>query len=272
MKFPYKVGLIGFGNLAQTLTSGWLDTGTLTTDKIWAVNRSAGKQQKARDHFKIQVAESVDDLIEICDIVVLAVKPHDLTRLLDGLQNQFHKDQIVISLAAGITLQNLEKKLPDVRLARVIPNTTVELKEGVIGYHCDPEDESLKTTVTDLFSSLGYTTFLETEEMLESLMIACSSGTGFVLEIMTYFQEWLEERGFTSELAKHLVIQTFVGASQWPRLHQQKSFQDLVAKVASKKGVTEAGLESMRELELERVLRIALEKASLRNQELAKIT
>ena len=112
---------------------------------------------------------------------------------------------------------------------------------------------------------------LQDEDQFEAFMIACSSGTGFVFELMTYWQEWIEEHGFDPEVAKVMTIETFLGASELALKTPDLSLEELQSRVTSKKGVTAAGLESMRELEIERALRVSFEKAALKNKEMARI-
>jgi len=88
--------------------------------------------------------------------------------------------------------------------------------------------------------------------------------------MMMYFQDWIEERGFEPDVARKMVVETFLGAAKLAAVNPDQSLEDLQNKVTSKKGVTAAGLESMREFEIERALRYSFEKAALRNQELAK--
>ena len=107
------------------------------------------------------------------------------------------------------------------------------------------------------------------EDQFEALMVSCSSGTGFVFEMMMYWQDWIEEHGFSLEEARLMTIETFVGASLLAA-QAREHVEDLQARVTSKKGVTAAGLQSMRELEIERALRISFEKAAMRNKEMAR--
>jgi pyrroline-5-carboxylate reductase len=271
MDFPFKVGLIGYGNLAQSLIQGWTFKNHIPSSRLFVSNRSEGKLAKAKENLDLQFCASNEELVEKVDIVILAVKPQDISSAIDSVQASFNPNQIVLSLAAGVPLDSLEKKMPNCRVARVMPNTATAEASGVIGFCHQNEDEGLSTLIDDLFSPLGYTLEVEDEEQLNSLVVGCASGTGFLIELMTYWQEWLEERGFEPATAKQLALQTFVGSSLWVKAQSQNTFEELLNKVASKKGVTAAGLESMRELELERVLRVSLEKASLRNQELAKL-
>ncbi len=88
--------------------------------------------------------------------------------------------------------------------------------------------------------------------------------------MMLYWQEWLEERGIEAALAQQMTVQTFLGAADLAQQSMPQSLADLQAKVASKKGITAAGLESMRELEIERLLRYSFEKSALRDRELSQ--
>lgn len=270
MSLKYKIGFIGVGNMAQTIIKGLIESQVITPSQIFAYNRTPGKLLKAKDSWGIHAVSNNEEVIENSDIVVLAMKPQDFNSAIEPISSIFNEKQIVISLAAGISLSTLGKKLPQCRIIRVMPNTPSLIGKGVIGYLAEEGDAYLETIVEDLFKPLGFVLKTEDEEQFDALMISCSSGTGFVFELMTYFQEWIEERGFDPITAKRMVIETFVGASQLAQQQKETSLEELQNKVSSKKGITAAGLESMRELEIERLLRYSFEKASLRNQELAK--
>ena len=121
-----------------------------------------------------------------------------------------------------------------------------------------------------MFKPLGLTVRLDEGEAYEAFTVATSAGVGFVFELMIYWQEWLEERGIDSELAQNMTVSTFLGAAELARQASPQSTGDLQAQVTSKKGVTSAGLLSMRELEVERGIRYSFEKAALRDRELVQ--
>lgn len=270
MAIPYKVGFIGAGNMTQAITKALIETQTVTANHIMASNRSPGKLQRLVDSFGIQSAPTNEHVIDASDIVILAVKPQDFATAVDPLVSLFNQGQIVVSLAAGITLHSLKKKLPQCRVVRVIPNTPAMIRHGVIGYLLDGKDSGLQSVIEDLFQPLGRVFETTDEDQLEALMISCSSGTGFVFELMSYFHDWIIERGFDTSEARQMVIETFLGAAKLASQSPDLRLEELQARVASKKGVTAAGLDSMRELEIERALRYSFEKAALRNRDLAK--
>lgn len=264
-----KIGFLGAGNMAQTIIRGLIEAG-IPAKNIYASNRSPGKLHKLVETYGINEAVSNDDLIDTCQIVVLAIKPQDLLEALEPVTRSFDSTKIVISVAAGIRMERLQKYIHGARLARVMPNTPAMIGKGVIGYLIDDEsDTALDATVEDLFTPLGEVFKVFDEDQFEALMISCSSGTGFVFEMMMYWQDWIEEHGFSPEDARKMTVETFVGASLLAQ-QAREGVEDLQAKVTSKKGVTAAGLQSMRELEIERALRISFEKAAMRNKEMAR--
>lgn len=265
-----KIGFLGAGNMAQTIIKGMIESGVTTGSQILAANRTPGKLQKLTDQYNIQSFDNNESLVENSDIVVLAVKPQDLLAAIEPIASAFNDDQIVISLAAGIPIETLKKYLPNARLVRMMPNTPSIIGRGVIGYLLHEDDAALEALMDDLCSPLGYTMKCEDEDQLDTLMVSCSSGTGFVLEMMTYWQDWIIEHGFDEETARRMTLETFLGASMLAAQPKEVPFEELQSRVTSKKGVTAAGLQSMRELEIERALRISFEKAAMRSKEISR--
>lgn len=267
-----KIGFIGAGNMTQAMVKGMIESKQVKPDHIYVSNRTPGKLIKLSEHYGVQTRQHNEQIVEECDVVILAMKPQDLPAAVETIANHFEKHQTIISLAPGINLKMLEKMMPVGRHARLMPNTPSVISHGVIGYLVQHDDEVIATLIEDLFSSLGTLIEVDNEDQFDALMISCSSGTGFIFELMMYWQDWIEERGFSEETSKRMTIETFLGASLLAAQSVGVDIEELQSRVASKKGVTAAGLNSMRELEIERTLRISFEKASLRSKELSNET
>jgi len=264
-----KIGFIGAGNMTQALVKGMVESKEFKPENILVSNRSEGKLLKISEQFQVQTRSHNQEIITECDVIVLAMKPQDFSAALEGLTGQFNPNQIVISLAAGIPFSSLKKLIPGARLVRLMPNTPSLIGRGVIGYMSqDGEDGFVSTMMEDLFGGLGYLLRVETEDQFDALMISCSSGTGFVFEMMLYWQDWIEERGFNSDVSRKMTIETFLGAALLAAQSSGIDIEELQSRVTSKKGVTAAGLASMRELEIERTLRVSFEKAAMRSREI----
>lgn len=264
-----KIGFLGCGNLAQTIIYSWIEKKVVEPSDILVANRSPAKLQKIVQDLGIGVAKNNEDMLENSEIIILAVKPQDLETALEPINSIFDPSQRVISLAAGVQVSRIQKLLPQgVAVARVMTNTATRFHEGMTGYHMNTPHLGLKKAIEYLFSPLGQVLEVPEGEAFQAFTVATSSGVGFVIELMLYWQEWLEEYGFEPEQAQSMVIQTFLGASHWVR-QMKMPLTDLQSKVVSKKGITAAGLDSMRELEVERLLRYSFEKAILRDRELS---
>jgi pyrroline-5-carboxylate reductase len=267
-----KVGFIGAGHMGQAIMKALVDAKTVAPGNLYATNRSLGKLKKVEELYGVKPVTTNEQLVDTCDIIVLAVKPQDLAEVLEPIASSFTEGHLVISLAAGFTLKSLQRLLPSVKgLARAMPNTAAHIGKAVVGYCLADGAESYEGSVEELLHALGLVVATDEGEMFEALTVSCGSGTGFVFELMQYWQEWIEEHGFEPEIARQMVVQTFLGASELAA-QSEATIGELQDRVTSKKGVTAAGLQSMRELELERGLRYSFEKAALRDQEIARGT
>lgn len=266
-----NVGFIGAGNMASAIIGGWLSKDLLKNTEIFASNRTTGKLQKLQTDFQINVCSTNEELVDKCDIIIIAVKPQDLEAAIEPIASSFTADQVVISLAAGVPLKKLKKLLPqNTNLARLMANTPAKVQRGAFGFCTIGNNLRVERWMERMFKPLGLTVKLEEGEPFEAFTVATSAGVGFVFELMIYWQEWLEERGIDAEMAQLMTEQTFLGASELALRQSPQTLTELQSQVTSKKGVTAAGLESMRELEVERLLRYSFEKAAIRDQELSQ--
>ena len=265
-----KLGFIGAGNMTQAIVSGLIKTGTLRPDQIWASNRSDGKLKRLQSDLGISTATTNEEVVDQCDIVILAMKPQDLIPAIEPISSSFTPQHTVISLAAGIPIRRLRRAVPSVRQwIRAMPNTAARIQSGVVGYCTSAEGKASEGMIEALFSPLGLVVPMEEGEKFEAFSVACSAGVGFVFELMMYWQEWLEEHDFDPEVARAVTVRTFLGASRVAE-DSTTGLEDLQNRVTSKKGITAAGLDSMRELEIERLLRYSFEKSALRDRQIAE--
>ncbi len=264
-----KFGFIGVGNMAQSIIRGFIESGKIKAQQIWVSGRTETKVCKVQNKWGVGTFSCNEDLADHCDVIFLCMKPQDLHAAVDSLNSSLHKEHIVISLAAGISMTSLEGGISATKqIVRIMTNISVGIKEAVIGYVLPEGMSYLESMVVEWFSPLGLVLPLEEGEMFEAFTVGTSSGIGFFFEQMIYWQEWFEEHGFSEHVAKEMTIQTLLGAAKLAASNDQLSLTELQDQVVSEKGVTLAGLNAMRELELNRVLRVSFEKAVLRSREL----
>lgn len=266
-----KIGIIGAGNMAQAMISAFIESQTLAADQIFVSNRTTGKLEKLKKRWGVNTFLNNEEVIEKVDIVILAVKPQDLVEAMEPVASLFHESQVIISLAAGFSLDSLGRLFPNVKsIFRLMANTAVGIREGTMAYCHTREAQHYIHTIEALFDSLGQVFAVPEGETFEAFTVGTSSAVGFILELMMYWKDWLQDHDVDEALAKEMVIQTFKGSSLLAEKKHHKNLEELRDKVVSKKGVTAAGLSSFRELELERILRISFGKAVARDKELSQ--
>lgn len=264
-----KIGILGCGNLGQAVVKAFIDSGLVPAKNIFITNQTERKSAKLAEEYGVIPCHTNEELIEKCDVVILGVKPQDLYTTIEPLASIFHNEHVVMSLAAGVTVQNLQSLIPDCpNLVKIMPNTAARVKKSVIAYAATRGAQAHLTWVEMLLATMGYVVPVEDGEEMEAVVVGSGSGVGFIFELMIYWKEWMEERGIDPDTAKKITIQVFAGASKLAEETPGTSLDELQRKVTSLKGVTAAGLDSMRELEVERALRYSFEKAAMRDKEL----
>lgn len=266
----WKIGFIGSGQMAQAMIKAFIDSGHVSKDRIYASSRTEARLAKVVEKYGINACTSNEKIVESCNIVILATKPQDLPLAVEPVGMAFDEGHIVLSVCAGFTLSKLKKMLPSAqKIGRVMLNTPVKIQKGVVGYCLTPETAVYEPPIVNLLRSLGQVFPISDGESMQAVTISAASGTGFVLELMQYWQDWIEGYDIDPEIARQITVQTFLGTAMLAEKQSQQSFEELQSQVVSKKGTTAAGLDSIRENDVERMLRLSFEKAVLRDSELS---
>ena len=261
-------GFIGAGSLCQAFLQGFLQKAQIPKERVFLSSRTPARLKKTAERFAVQAVSSNEDLVLKSQIIFLCVKPDDLISTIEPLANQFSPQQTLVSFPAGVSLSTLKKLLPQVkRLVRVVPNTPMSVGEGLFAYSLAQTDSGLESFVKALFSPLGKVLKMP-EDNLSAFTVAASSGVAFVLELMQYWNEWLENHHFSVELARKISTHTFLGAALWAKSFPDLSLAQLQLQVASKKGMTVEGLKAFNEAQLDSVLHYGFEKTALREKKL----
>lgn len=244
------IGFIGYGNLAGSVTAGFMKKGVFEPKDIAIFDKSEASMERAKA-LGIGVAKDINSLITMCDTVVLAVKPYVFAELLSTFDTGLLKGKTLISFMACYPLEKLENDLKGCRIVRIIPTIAIRYCEDTIALASNADSV---TDVIDLFSNLGEVHHVK-EDMLDRIMIGASSGLGFAAEIMAMYERAVMSMGISKELAHSITANTFVNAAKFD------DFDDLAAKVATKGGVTEKGLFVMRDENMDEIIKKAIQTA-----------
>lgn len=267
------IGFIGLGRLASAIIEGLLDSGFPKDCFIFADKDARNSENKVKK-FGIRFAQSIEDLIESSSVLVLAVKPNQMLAVLDEiaiyLKSNLVNDKIIISVAAGITINKISSCLnQDLPIFRVMPNTSVKFHcsataiaygEFVLGHH--------RAIVFDIFSKLGIC--LDIPEKAFDMVTAISgSGPAFLYALSDMIAHHAEKECIDYSEALLLFAQTMIGAGTM-LLKSGKNPEDLIKEVKSLKGTTEAGLDVLYASDFQEIWQAILTASLLRSKELSR--
>lgn len=268
-----KIAVLGAGNL-----------GGLLAKKLAAVEGIGGVVATGRDAQKLQGLEkegietSTDNVhaVQNADIILLCVKPQQMKDVVEEICEHV-QGKLVVSVAAGVPLEYLEKELAGAAVVRCMPNlcASIGMSQTAVATNSINGEGAIARAMLSL---LGKTYEVE-EKQVAIWTSVCASGPAFLVkaaqagmeegEILSCMQKALcrekFEEGFAGEIARNVLH-----ATKELMLSSGESGEEFVARVASKKGTTEAGLEAGGDFSRAENLDAAFEAAKLRAQEIER--
>ena len=264
-----KIGFIGLGNMGASLAKSVLQA--RPSDDLLLANRSQDKVDAFIANFGGQ-ASSNEEIFAEADVIFLGVKPAQFSELLAQYQTILEKREslLLISMAAGLTLEKLASLLPNQhRIIRMMPNTPASIGQGVISYalspNCRVEDSDLfcqLLTKAGLLVELG-------EGLIDAATGLAGCGPAFVYLFIEALADAGVQTGLPRETALKMAAQTVVGAGQLV-LESQEHPGVLKDQVCSPDGSTIAGVASLEAHAFRGTVMDAVRQSYKRTQELGK--
>ncbi len=279
-KLNLTIGFIGAGNMAEAIIGALLKSDIIDAGKIIACDIDKTRLNYMSDVFNINVTENVPEAYRVSDIVILAVKPQIMEKVLSTITSgttSANDRKIVISIAAGIKICRFEDALytginnnaqANLPIIRVMPNTPGLVLSGMSAL-C-PNKNVLKQDMAlakTILGSMGKVLEVE-EEKMDAVTAVSGSGPAYFF----YFAESMVEEaislGLTREEAMLLTITTMEGAASLLK-SSDDSPETLRKKVTSPGGTTEAAINIFESSKTKDIIRNAVAAAAKRSQELS---
>ena len=263
------VAILGAGSMGEILAEGLLRAGWETANLILVARR----EERAREaEHRTAIEATLDPATAVAgrDVVVVAVKPKDVSHLLEQIGEVIQPGQVVVSLAAGVPIAVYEAELNDVAVVRAMPNTPAAVDEGMTafcgGAHADDDALALADMV---LSAVGETIRLS-EDLLDAVTAVSGSGPAYVFLLAEALTEAAIREGLPHHAAEKLVIQTLRGAGALLSVSDKSAFR-LRAEVTSPGGTTAAALHTLEEGGFRALIERAVQSAAQRSRELGAI-
>jgi len=262
------VGFLGAGNMAAALIKGLLHAGVFLPSEIYASDAKADRLKHIQTTHGVRVTSDNHELARTVDVLVVAVKPQVVDRVLDAIATDLRKETLVISVAAGVPLEALEGRLPPyARVVRSMPNTPATALAGATaisaGSHATEADLEI---ARELFEAVGRVVTLD-EPLLDAVTGLSGSGPAYIMLIIEALADGGVKMGLHRETAMLLAAQTVYGSAKL-LLDTGEHPGRLKDMVTSPGGTAIAGLHTLESGALRKTLIDAVESATLRAAEL----
>ena len=263
------IGFIGAGNMAYALINGLLNNG-YDSKNIKVSDPNDGLLRKREAELNITTFANNSSLVEVCDIIVFAVKPQVLSEVCLELREKIKPNHLFISIVAGIRVNDINRWLGgSYPLVRTMPNTPALMQHGVTGlFQNELVNDEQKALVTTILSSVGDCFWVNEEKLIDAITAISGSGPAYFFLLMQSMTQAGVALGLDEETAKELSVQTAFGAS----LMATKSGKDprtLRNNVTSPNGTTQAAIEYFQEQNFEGIVASATRAAFDRARELS---
>ncbi len=262
-----KIGIIGCGNIGEALLKGLLASGAISKDRVRASVRTAARVTALAAAHGIVATQDNRAVAQFADLLVLAVKPQILGRVLSEIAPGVREGTVVVSVAAGVSTAALEAQLDGARVVRTMPNTPVLVRTGATavaaGSRATEEDVALAQA---LFDSVGITEVLD-ESQMDAVTGLSGSGPAYLFLILDALCDAGVKVGIRRTVAQRLAAQTILGSTKL--LIESGAHPGLLKDMVTSPGGTAiAGIHTLEAGGLRTTLMNAVEAATRRSAEL----
>lgn len=264
------IAFLGAGNMAEAIIKGLLRAGTARPEGIIATGRRTERLEELKRAYGIRTSQDNLASAREAEIVVLSVKPQAMDKLVVQVAPALDHRKLVISVAAGVPIAALERRLgAGARIIRTMPNTPSLVGAGACalarGEHASEEDLAVASRI---FQAVGTTTVVE-ENLLDAVTGLSGSGPAYVFLVIEALSDAGVKVGLPRYTALKLAAQTVLGSAQL-LIETNAHPGQLKDQVTSPGGTAIAGLHTLEAGGLRTTLINAVEAATRRARELGE--
>ena len=262
-----RIAFIGAGNMAASLIGGLRAQG-MSAAQICASEPGAEQRARISAEHGITVYESNQQAISGADLIVLAVKPQIMKAVCLALAPHLQANQLIVSIAAGISCASLNNWLGPQPLVRCMPNTPALVRQGVSGLFANAQvSATQREQAEQVLSAVGMVLWLDNEAQIDAVTAVSGSGPAYFFLLIEAMSAAGVQLGLTPETATQLSIQTALGAARMAVSSDVDAGE--LRRVTSPNGTTEAAIKTFQAGGFAALVENALTAAATRSVELA---
>jgi len=262
-----SIGFIGGGRMAEAIIQGLLSSNLVSGSEIFVYDIKANLREYLSKKYFISVEAENQKVASLSEVLILAVKPQNVSEAIKGLE--IPKEKLLISIAAGIRLGYLEKAFPSVPIVRVMPNNPALVGAGITAMTLGKSaKEPHRHLAEKIFKSVGEVIMIE-EKNMDAVTGLSGSGPAFVYLAIEAMTDAGKKLGLDQKAAQKLALETVLGAARTMK-ETGKSAKELREMVTSPGGTTIEGLKVLEKRKFAAALREAVIAAARKSKTLSR--
>ena len=263
-----KIAVIGFGNIAKAIITPLFDKKLLNPKDIYCLVNTKKSLENIRKNYKydiniFQANSKGSEIIWDCKVKLLSVKPQQLKNIIELEKN---KNNLLVSILAGVSLEKLIKKFPNHKCVRVVTNIPITIGKGLTGISWGDEiTEDQKQFIKRLFENSSRI-YEFPEDLLDIFLSLTSSGPAIIALIIEALSDGGLSGGLQKRLSEELVVEMILGTVSLIK-ETNLTTAELKNMVTSPGGTTISALRVLENRSLRSALIEAVVSASNRSKE-----
>ncbi|MFM7947735.1 pyrroline-5-carboxylate reductase [Hafnia paralvei] len=265
-----KIGFIGCGNMGKAILGGLVASKLVPAENITVYNRSAKSVEAISQEFGSRGANSADEVAKEADVLIVGVKPNMMANILGEIRDALKPNAIIVSIAAGVTLETLEFALKDgQKVVRVMPNTPALVNAGMSSITPNKqvsEDES--ALIVEIFSSFGRAEIVP-EYLIHSVVGVSGSAPAYVFMFIEAMADAAVLGGMPRAQAYQFAAQAVMGSAKMV-LETGKHPGELKDMVCSPGGTTIEAVKVLEQKGLRAAVMDAMQSCMAKSEEMSR--
>ena len=237
-----KIAIIGAGNLGKSIAKGLIVNNAFTT--LYLTKRNTEAIKSYEEYSKVTVTSDNQEAVKNSDILIFAVQPQQLERILEEIKDLLTDEHVLISTITGFKIDRIEAIVgKDQFIIRAMPNTAIAVGKSMTCMCSNEKGEKRIAIAEAIFNRLG-TSIIIKENKMQAATVICASGIAFWMRLIRATTQGAVQLGFDAKDAQQLAMNTCLGAASL-LVESGKHPEEEIDKVTTPKGCTIEGLNEM---------------------------
>ena len=259
----YKIGILGYGKMGGAIISGLVNNNICKKEDVFAY--SLNREDIEAAGYTVAIDEV--DVYENSETVIFAVKPQTFPEVMEKLKKASSKPNLIITIAAGITIDYIQKMLGDVKVVRFMPNLGAAIGKAVSTMaHSKNTNYDALSYAKSLFESIGSVTEVS-EDDINTLLPLNGSYPAYIWYFIRSFVRYAKANGVSEEAARNMLADATIGCAEMLK-SSPKDLDTLINDVCSYKGTTIEGVYVFDDAKLDDIVKEASDACANRGREL----